>query len=199
MENSELTYDQRQELERQKEKKHLENIFQACRKWKVLDNNTVQLESGLSFYVRTEWNNKDKMVISGNYPRTKDNDFYRTYGNDKKAPSIGVSKDKDPEKICRDIEKRFIPDFLEHHAKAAQWVKDQDSYSDAQKNNVDTIAKALNEKPYDKTKVSSYNLHIRLEYASRDYVKLEFDDLSIPDALELIAIRKKQLKNKKEG
>lgn len=190
---TELTYDQKQELERQEEKKHLESIFKACRGWKVLDHNTVEIADGLSFYVRTEWNNKDKMIISGNYPRTKTNDWYRTYSNEAKAPSIGVSKTKNPEKICKDIEKRFIPDFLVYHAKAVQWVNDQDSYEASKKSNVDVIARALNTESGDRDRVSNYDLGISLEYASRDKVKLEFDDLTPEQGVELIEIRKLQL------
>lgn len=193
----ELTYDQKQELERKKEVELLKSIFAVRPKWKVIDHSRVEIENGLQFLLYSPWNDKTKWNISGSYPRTKDNDYFRTYRNEEQAPSIGVSKNKSPEKICRDIEKRFIPEFVAFYETALAWCNSQDSYHDAQKANVEIIAKVLNTEPYDTTKVRSSDYGVNLAYVSREHVKLEFDDLTPSEGVELIEFRKIQLTKRK--
>jgi len=63
--------------------------------------------------------NCDKVHLSGGYPED-----YQPYASDN-PPSIGFSANKPPTTIARDIERRFLPEYLVLFQKTCGW-KDRD-------------------------------------------------------------------------
>jgi len=85
---------------------------------------------------------RGKLHIFGDYPDYKDKkinfsdnrwllDVAKRSADMKTEPAVNISPDKDPRTIARDIERRFMPDYLKLHAAVlstiASWQEDADT------------------------------------------------------------------------
>jgi hypothetical protein len=68
--------------------------------------------NGAQFYIRID-THTHRLSVNGHYNGLWK--FRNSYNNP--APSITVSPDRTPAQIARDIERRFLPDFLEDYAR----------------------------------------------------------------------------------
>ncbi len=94
------------------------------------DNKTICVRNG-------DYGREDKIRISGSYPK----DCHNQHNNyNLKNLSIGCAQDKTPEHIARDIQKRFMPDYLADLAIVIERNKDTQQRADARYNTLKTVA-----------------------------------------------------------
>lgn len=75
---------------------------------------------GIHFYIQDR---KHKVSVSGNWPRLTDEFHVGGFTftpNDKDKPGIGFTAGRDPVAVLRDINRRFLPDYLEQYPKCVQ-------------------------------------------------------------------------------
>ena len=102
-------------------------------------NNQAELKKNdIWIHVRNgDYQSRNKIAISGSYPRDCHNQL-STYNM--KHPSIGCSQDKTPEQIARDIQKRFMPDYIEDLGKVIERNNRIQEQTDARHHTIKTIA-----------------------------------------------------------
>lgn len=85
---------------------------------------------GARFALYTGYGNGCKVIVMGTYPQHHDGGHVAVYenGREVKDPRIGCSPARGPEAIARDIQRRFLPAYREHLAKAKAEVHRQTEY-----------------------------------------------------------------------
>lgn len=78
--------------------------------WNYLCLNARKGEESLHF-TSGGYQMKDRIKISGNFPKTEKGEYVDPYGYQEKRHEITVSIAKTPEQIARDIERRFLPHY----------------------------------------------------------------------------------------
>lgn len=71
---------------------------------------------------------KDRIKISGNFPRARKGEYFDPYVPGEKRHEITVSIRKTPEQIARDIERRFLPHYQELLKKVLERIARMDEY-----------------------------------------------------------------------
>jgi hypothetical protein len=90
------------------------------------DNNFAGIflkdDEGRRIFLRRDYHAKTKLAVSGDYPGDH-YDFQRALRLlEMEAPSIGVTLSRGAEVIAREINKRFLPDFIAIHDKVTEVV-----------------------------------------------------------------------------
>lgn len=87
----------------------------------------VTLNGGPTFDLMLNWGAPGKWHVSGNYPRTEDNNIPTVYerGNPVARPSIYVSASRSWFDLGKDIGRRFVAKFLAVHAKTKAYVEQE--------------------------------------------------------------------------
>ena len=151
------------------------------------DNITINIQN-------SGYQKENKISISGSYPHDCHGGI--SY-HDLRNPSIGCSKDKTAEQIARDIQKRFLPAYLEDLQKVLTTNKKTQEYADANYQTINTLADLLGITP-EKDHRNEYFLRVYntlqglhgLEvnyYGSRVDMKLE---LTPGQAVEVLTLLK---------
>lgn len=79
---------------------------------RYLDGRVLKRDDGAEIIFHVYWNKKDRVNIHGSYPKSDDGHTF-PYTRSEERPGISVSITKAPEKIAKDIERRFLPPYLE--------------------------------------------------------------------------------------
>lgn len=156
-------------------------------------------------YGATAWK---RCACSGVYPRNADGSYcdVSEYVNGSKvpAPLIAFSITKTPEQIAKDIQKRFLPDYIARLEKVRARIASTNDY-DTRTNN--TLAAILGREPDDHERAKracSVDLGTLPgeEYETRAYAKvsresidLELHNLNLKTALAVLALVRKAANN----
>ena len=82
---------------------------------------------------------KDRIAISGNFPRTDKGERIDPYEYNEERHEISVSIAKTPEQIARDIERRFLPRYRELLRRVKEKVAQSNEYAVACARNLERI------------------------------------------------------------
>jgi hypothetical protein len=135
---------------------------------------TIRIRSG-------GWKSEDKIKVSGSYPH----DCHSYLSNyNLKNPSINCSQDKTPEQIAKDIQRRFLPDYLEDLQKVIEINKNTQKQADAKYLVIKTIADSLGIEPK-KDHTNEYILPIWNVLSGLDKLEVSHDGTRIDLKLEL--------------
>lgn len=91
------------------------------------------LKSGdASIYLTTGFYGQawDKLHVSGDYPRGVKGEYVHVYGVYTNDSPINVSMNKTPERIASDIQKRFIPSYVERLKLVLERINEDKKYND---------------------------------------------------------------------
>lgn len=147
------------------------------------DNQATLTHNAITIRIRTGgWKSEDKIKVSGSYPHDCHNQSY-SYGL--KNPSIGCSVDKTPEQIARDIQKRFLPDYLEDLEKVIGLNKNTQKQADARYHSIKTLADSLGIAPKKEEHNNEYTLPIWNVLSGLDRLEVSSDGTRIDLKLEL--------------
>lgn len=127
---------------------------------------TLQGEGTASLHVGTEWNKKDRLTISGNYPYAPNGGGdYTRYADKERKPRITVAKARGAEIIAREITRRVLPVYLEILAGALDSKAQHEAAQNKQRETAQRICDALGKPNPFKAKPESYsrayhNIHL---------------------------------------
>lgn len=162
------------------------------------DNQATLTHNNITIRIRTgSWKSEDKIKVSGSYPHDCHN---QSHGYGLKNPSIGCSVDKSAEQIVRDIQKRFLPDYLEDLEKVIGINKETQKQADTKYLAIKTIAYFLGIEPKKEEHNNEYTLPIRNVLSGLDRLEISYDGTEIDLKLTLTLEQTlKVLKVLKEG
>lgn len=147
----------------------------------------VQLVSG-------QYGSKDRIIISGSYPRAKDNQY--PYGVE--STKITVADTKTPFQILQDMLRRFFPKYEEQLAKVLQQNLDRNAYIDRNTAIMESISEATESdvrwdiRGNGEGNIYPKDLGIYLIESHTDTVKITLSPMELDEALALIAFLKKR-------
>lgn len=145
-------------------------------------NQAELLKDNIKIYVRNGgYGNEGKITISGSYPHDCHGQL-STYGL--KKPSISCSDSKTPEQIARDIQKRFLPDYMEDLAKVIKMNENTQQQADARYTTLKIIADFLDITP-EKDHKNEYNLPIWHVLPELQKLEVSYDGTIIDLQIEL--------------
>ncbi len=127
------------------------------------------------------YKNESKITIWGSYPRDCHNTS-NTYGL--KNPSIGCSQDKSSEQIARDIQKRFLPDYMEDLAIVIERNKAIQIQADARYITIKKLADCLGIVPKQEHN-NEYSLPIWNVLTGLQKIEVSYDGSRVDMELEL--------------
>lgn len=89
--------------------------------------------SGAEFWIGLDWRKKDRVDVHANWPKDANGREQRPHFSDYSefgaaAPSITFARSKPAKQAAKDIERRFLSEFLPLWAKQEQVVQRQDDY-----------------------------------------------------------------------
>ncbi|MFZ2937616.1 MAG: hypothetical protein WA066_02805 [Candidatus Omnitrophota bacterium] len=151
------------------------------------DNIWIHIRNGV-------YQNEQKIKISGSYPRDCHNQD-SSYGLEN--PSIRCSQDKTPEQIARDIQKRFLPDYMEDLQKVIEQNKTIQEKADTKYHTIKALADFLGISP-EKDHNNEYSLPIWNVLPGLGSLKVSYDgteinlnlELTLDQTLQVLAILK---------
>lgn len=82
----------------------------------------IASSNGATIVMSFDWKGKTKLCIRGEYPRHKGYEYPPLPYNEKR-PSIGVSANKDPEQIAKDISRRLLPQYTNEYEEGLRLVR----------------------------------------------------------------------------
>lgn len=156
---------------------------------------------------------KHRVEVRGNYPKQADGsyagDIWYTqeerearkakgipdteYGKIQK-PSITISPDKTAEQIAKDIQRRFLPDYLDYRKRLDARIKETDDYESRTKTNLETLKKAkLTDYEEKQKRFSGYakkgceGARYEVKVSGTD-VDVELHNLTVDQAEEILSI-----------
>lgn len=137
--------------------------------------NRIRLDMGASIYISWSDHKRTHVSVSGSFPQNHEGHTYRPQSYDKlEYASIKVSCNKTPERIGKDIETRFLPNYLKAYSEMNQRASSSDLYynnSIQAAQAVATFCKADLDKDYNsKKKHPKFNITI---------VSTSFEDSSV--------------------
>jgi len=140
---SEETFEARIAREKEEEKaykKKVESLISAVSKilgftlqknrddsWRYVSCDIKKGEESLHF-TSGSYDVKDRIRISGNFPKTEKGEYIDPYNYRDKRHEITVSNTKTPEQIARDIERRFLTRYRELLKTVTQRVNQSNDY-----------------------------------------------------------------------
>lgn len=134
-----------------------------------------------------------KLSISGSWPLTKD----RNTCSPDNTPKITVSASRTAADIARDIERRFLPDYLELHAKMIILRDKENASSDAQAVRVKALGELLEEEASEQNIKNAYfrlyKWGITDVRISSDTMRIELGYLPHNVAEKVIKLLKKEM------
>lgn len=92
---------------------------------------------GESLWIGSEWNKKDKVHISADFPTGRDGSRLTEYNATK--PEISVSISRGPVVIAKEIKRRLFPDLYAQWEGVKKRLEDSNSFFDGRKNTLETI------------------------------------------------------------
>jgi hypothetical protein len=154
-----------------------------------------------------------RLNISGILPRGKDGQYVRVYEkgadgngwNEVRVSDITVSISRGEEAIAKEINRRFLPEYLRVVGLALDKIAADEAYETKRFENLQACASTLNkvlDRPYghntrveDRTEFSEYlganGAGIRIECkASANDIDLKIDNLSVEQAKQVLALAK---------
>lgn len=130
-----------------------------------------------------------RITADGNWPRDNNGKSHMPISNDRSH--IGMSVEKAPEKIARDIEKRFLPEYIPVYWKMVASAKDANDSDDA----VLKFWKDLGITPQSWDKYSTTwcknDSYVRLKYYGSGKVRVECD-ITPDNVKKLLTILEKE-------
>ena len=160
---------------------------------------------------------KQRVNVRGNYPRNADGSYVGdvwytqeerearkakgipevNYGK-VECPSITISAEKDAEQIAKDIQRRFLPDYLDYRKRLQERIDDTNDYQSVTKKSLESLKKGgklteyeIKEKKFDGY-VGKDSTGVRYEVkASREEISVELSNLSVEQAKLVLAVIKK--------
>jgi hypothetical protein len=143
----------------------------------------IELPDGreLGFYM--PWNGKGKASLRGHYPKVEgreiDPRLTRFMDYNSEAPNIGLSLTKSVDRIVKDIEKRFMPEYTELYNNLLTVKAEQENYKNQHQTEIDFVAGELGEESNTDGKIYSKIGDIRVEAKVYvDSTTLELDGLT---------------------
>ncbi len=104
------------------------------------EGNRVIIKSGQKqLHLQFPWNDTNRLMISGSWP----NGLYNFLPYNKLKTEITVTKDKAPERIARDIEKRLLPNYEKMLQEAIKGKEVNDAYLDRKDKALKRIIEAI--------------------------------------------------------
>ncbi len=132
---------------------------------------------------------KDRLKISGNFPRTEKGEYIDPYDYRDKRHEITVSITKTTEQIARDIERRFLPLYRELLNRVIQRVNQSNEYDRTCTENLEEIkGKKLTE---EEKKQHRFELHGEIygEFSVHgDSVKIELNSVPVEMAKKVMQL-----------
>ena len=145
-------------------------------------NQAKLTNNDITIHIRTGgWQLENKIKVYGSYPHDCHNQSY-SYGL--KNPSICCSQDKIPEQIAKDIQRRFLPDYLEDLQKVKETNKNIQECANANYHAIKTLADSLSIKPIKDYK-DEYSLPIWGVLQGLSSLEVSYDGTRIDLKLEL--------------
>ena len=168
---------------------------------------------GLSWHLKEEWSdnvgelkgpgdvcawvrnggyqNKEKIKVFGDYPR--DNKGQGQANTDQRV-QISVSETKTPDQIARDIQRRFLPDYLKNLAIVQGWIAEINQATDQKAANLQQIADhfgfQIRENNREGVIYHSVEGIYSIQAYSADLVRMEQVDCTPGQAIRIIEILK---------
>lgn len=144
-------------------------------------NNQAELKKdNIWIHIRNGgYQNQNKITISGSYPRDCHNQGYSH-----KNLSIGCSQDKTAEQIARDIQKRFLPTYLENLQMVIETNKTIQRSADTKHHTIKALADFLGIPSY-KDHNNEYSLPIWNVLPGLRSLEVSYDGTEINMKLEL--------------
>jgi hypothetical protein len=143
--------------------------------------------------VSGEYGHKDRIVISGSYPRAKDNQY--PYSVD--YCKITVADTKTPFQILQDMLRRFFPKYEEQLAKVLQQNLDRNAYIDRNRAIMESISEATESGVRWKSNglagegmIYPKDIGVYSIESYSDRVKIILEAMEVDEALALIAFLK---------
>ncbi len=159
-------------------------------------NNQAELKKdNIWIHIRNGgYQNQNKITISGSYPRDCHNQ-YNSYGS--KNLAIGCSQDKTPEQIARDIQKRFLPDYMADLQKVIETNKIIQESADTKYHTIKALADFLGISPK-KDHNNEYSLSVWQALKGLNKLEVSYDgtrinlnlELTLDQTLQVLAILK---------
>jgi hypothetical protein len=166
------------------------------------------LSGNAHLLISTEYGKPERLVIDGNKPRGKDNQYVHAYEqgadgrgwNEVKYSSITVATKRGAETIAKEIISRFLPDYLNAVRLTLATIATDEAYETARFANLQACASTLNEvltapngyntRVEDRTAFSSkIGEVIRVEVkASATDVDLKIENLTVEQAKHLLEV-----------
>lgn len=129
-----------------------------------------------------------RFVITGSYPRTRRGE-YISYGINK--VEITVTNKKTAEQVVKDIERRFMPDYMVELNKVIKQVEDDNDYHDSRESMLTELKGSklddYEEKNGEFSISSTYGVWGTVK-AYRDNVTIELRDLTVKQAKQILDI-----------
>lgn len=151
---SQETFDKRREREKEEEREYkakAETVICEVSKvlgfmpenkgdesWNHVSMNARKGEESLHF-TSGGYLLKDRIKISGNFPRTGKGEYVDPYGYGEKRHEIMVSITKTPEQIAKDIGRRFLPRYRELLKRVIERITKSNEYDRTCVRNLDQI------------------------------------------------------------
>lgn len=117
------------------------------------------------------------------------------------SPRITLSPEKTPEQITKDIQRRFLPDYMDYLKRVEEKVKSHDNYEDRIFSNIEILTGKKPDENMKKTKkisfhfekienVTEYNLYVDVKVSEND-AKIELDNLTLEETKYILDYIKK--------
>lgn len=91
--------------------------------------------------VALSYGTKDRIMISGSYPRDAKGSYINPYGyNESRADKISVAASKTPEQIAKDITKRLLPEVERCLGIVQKQIDQNDNYHSSRKETIKYVA-----------------------------------------------------------
>jgi len=128
------------------------------------------------------YQNQNKITISGSYPHDCHNQ-YNAYGL--KNPTISCSETKTPEQVAKDIQRRFLPGYMEDLQKTEEQNKITQGKADRRYQTIKIIADSLGIVPKKEHNDEYNSLPIWNVLPGLGSLKVSYDGTTIDLKLEL--------------
>jgi hypothetical protein len=153
MENNNLTYDERRLLEKQQIQKDIDRLneiligmgFKVNSKHDDFFRAYAHGTNGNKeiYLTANDYKNKDKIKVSGLFPKdSKNNNYYYEVGKTKYA-SITISMQKSNSQIINEINKRFMPNYLEALNMVLDRIKQSEDHFNNSNNSIKVVSEIL--------------------------------------------------------
>ncbi len=151
-------------------------------------------EAELSIRIETYGARKGRIEISGNFHIGRDRQFVdvREWNGSQrsKLPEISVAGDRGAQAIAKEIQRRFLPEYLPLLAKAIVRRNESNTYEDKTRANLATLAEIAGARvPEDRGRTTTYFTGGDIQ-VSGDSITLKLSSLSVEQAKQILEMMK---------